>query len=581
VKEKTKRPRLGDVAPDFLAQWNSSKAATEDAMSARTERKQTPVSVQERNLDEALHRWKKDGSQIGVAGAKLERPSGPRWKTRSTHMRSARSTPSTQGACATRVRQRDESAMYGDVARKLYRAVPEAAVIEPKKPLCERVREVSADVRLLRIGGAVSRRAAPVDAGPVVENHDGKVAVLGLDFGTAFTKAVIQSAGYHYAVDWSEAIEGDDRYLMASVFSEKVDGSCVLGACQGGEWKIHDGIKLSLLSSSRTPTGVDLASAVIFQALAFRYASAWLRSTRSLRDQPIRWRLHVGLPTQSWDDTETTATFKEVAQAARLLACTPGPISRRAAIEALETTGEYDRPAVDVFPEFACQLYSYLRSAERQSDLHALIDIGAGTVDVAFFNVFVHNNETVLPIFAADVRQLGAHYLIAALAGPRGTEVQWDDRDSSMSDVDVVERIGGQVGDVERRRRLFLNAVADMLDAAKRQAKSAYATSPAFRKATTVRLFRCGGGSRIASFRKRLDEFETVTRTCSDINFQVSELVQPDNIVGKFDANFDRLSVAYGLSQHAANIGGVMRSADLTPFREPERPQMRDRDDDR
>jgi hypothetical protein len=471
--------------------------------------------------------------------------------------------------------------MYGDVASNLYRAVPGAAVIEHKKPLCERVREVSADVELLRISSAVSRPVLPADVGPVVESRDGKVAVLGLDFGTAFSKAVIQWAGYHYAVDWSEAVGGDDRYLIASVFSESVDGLCVLGGCEGAGWKVHDGIKLNLLSSSRALTDVDLANAVIFQALAFRYANSWLRSTRSLRDQPIRWRLHVGLPTQSWDDTETTATFKSVAQAARLLACGPGQISRRTAMEALGRINEVDRPAVDVFPEFACQLYSYLRSAGCQSDLHALVDIGAGTIDVAFFNVFVHNNETVLPIFAADVRQLGAHYLIAALAGPQGAKFGWDDRDSSMSDADVAGRVDCRMSDVEKRRGLFLSAVADVLDAAKRKAKSAYATSPAFRKATTVRLFLCGGGSRIASFRKRFDRIEKEARASFDISFQVSDLVLPDNIVGKFGANFDRLSVAYGLSQHRANIGGVMRSAELTPLCEPERPQMRDRDDDR
>ncbi len=65
------------------------------------------------------------------------------------------------------------------------------------------------------------------------------------------------------------------------------------------------------------------------------------------------------------------------------------------------------------------------------------------------------------------------------------------------------------------------------------------------------------------------------------IKYQVSELVRPRDIVGKLESGFDRLSVAYGLSQNAANIGSVMRSATLDPVMPRERLEDKHRDDDR
>ncbi|PRH81314.1 hypothetical protein C6N40_13325 [Arenimonas caeni] len=65
------------------------------------------------------------------------------------------------------------------------------------------------------------------------------------------------------------------------------------------------------------------------------------------------------------------------------------------------------------------------------------------------------------------------------------------------------------------------------------------------------------------------------------MKFQVSEIVRPRDIVGGDETGFDRLSVAYGLSQNAANIGYVMRSATLEPVLPSERTEGKDRDDDR
>ncbi len=458
--------------------------------------------------------------------------------------------------------------------------IPQASSPPVQKPLRQRLLEASAALDQLQISSAMSRPCDSEKLAAVIENKDGKLAILGLDFGTAFTKAVVRWSNRHYVVDWSDAVEGEDYHLLASVFSEAPDGECMLGANAQSGWSICEGIKLQLLASETASSPESMADAVIFIALAFRYVDRWLRRTIDGVDSSLRWRLHVGLPTNSWDNDATTETFKTVAQAARLLACKPGPVTGTAALAALRSASKVDRPAVDVLPEFACQIYSYLQSPERKEDLHALVDIGAGTIDIAYFNVYTRDGDQLLPIFASKVDKLGAHYLIAALSGPEGKH-DWKDEESSLADEDVGRKVGCSPNEVCDRRSLYLSSVADAFNSVTVDARKGYPTSPAFRHTAEVRLFLCGGGSRIPCLKKRFGRIAKEAKSHYQMNFQVSELVKPRDVVGTLQSGFDRLSVAYGLSQLASNIGHVVRSATLDPVIPRGPIDAKHRDDDR
>lgn len=598
------KPTLRDSAADFMAHWKASRpkepVATAgmnggDARSGRSE-----------DVDNALRNWKRGGGEATsrkgapdvqvrikrrVAAPSLTRE-GKGAKHRSntrnqeaaapTYARSELNRPSKPmgnqlGVRTSGVWQEITTRKPQKVETGSRRPPPISAPPSSARGLRQRLLEASADVRNLRIAAGMSRPRGVAGLTPVIEAQDGRLAILGLDFGTAFTKAVVRWSGRHYAVDWSDAVEGGDHHLLASVFSEAPDGRCVLGAHPAVGWSVREGIKLQLLSSDGASIDGRMADAVIFIALAFRYVDGWLRRTNREVEQGLRWRLHVGLPTKSWDSDATTETFKTVAQAARVLACMPAPVTRSAALEALRMTDQVDRPAVDVFPEFACQLYSYLLSSERREDLHALIDIGAGTLDIAYFNVFMKDGETMLPIFASEVDSLGAHYLIAALSGAENRLV-WSDSESSLSDEEVGIKLDCSPNEVGSRRSLYLSSVAEVFSLATIAAKAAYPTSPAFRREENVRLFLCGGGSRIPSLQKRFERIAREAPSCLDIRFQISDLVRPPDIVGKLHSGFDRLSVAYGLSQNAANIGSVMRSATLEPVLNRSVVEREDRD---
>lgn len=551
---------IGDSASDFMAQW---KAARSDEPAVATDPSPgTAGSRSKQDVKQALRSWKRGGGEVKVT------------KDASTDY----GRPPKKPAAFPRNKQPKEPASRPSIANSAPPRIPNPAPNE--KSLRRRLHEASADMGSLRIAAGTSRPRGLAGLAPVGEDPAGRLAILGLDFGTAYTKAVVRWSGRHYAVDWSLAVDSEAPHLLASAFSEGPDGRCELGAEERHGWSVCEGIKLKLLSAEAAGMERRMADAVIFIALAFRYVDGWLRRTNIGLEKGVRWRLHVGLPTKSWDNDATTDVFKTVAQAARVLACMPGPVTRAAAREALQMTDQVDRPAVDVFPEFACQLYSYLLSAERREDLHALIDIGAGTLDVAYFNVFMKDGEALLPVFASEVDKLGAHYLIAALAGPDNHSA-WNDGESSLSDAEVGQKLGCSPSDVYRRRSFYLSSVAKQFNQVTLAAKAIYPTSPSFRRTGSVRLFLCGGGSRIPSLKKRFERIAMEAVKVLGIKFQVSELVSPRDIVGKLESGFDRLSVAYGLSQNAANIGSVIRSATLDPLMPRERPDAKDRDEDR
>lgn len=554
------KPTLGDSASDFMAQWKAS----------RTEEPSVVIKPHHgangggRNVEQTLRSWKRGGGEVKVA------------KGTSTGFENRREKPGRPSS-GTKEHARANGPR---VVRPAPPSVSQTVPSPPPKSLRQRLLEASADVRGLQISAAMSRPRGFADLDPIVEDKEGKLAILGLDFGTAFTKAVVRWSGRHYAVDWSDAVEGEDHHLLASVFSEASDGRCVLGAHRASGWSVREGIKLQLLSSEEAGIDGRMADAVIYIALAFRYVDWWLRRSNREFEKGLRWRLHVGLPTKSWDNDATTETFKTVAQAARVLACTSSPVTRSAALKALQMTDQVDRPAVDVFPEFACQLYSYLISPERREDLHVLVDIGAGTLDVAYFNVFMKDGEALLPVFASEVDRLGGHYLIAALSGA-ANRLTWTDGESSLSDAEVGRKLDCLPKDVSSRRSLYLSSVAEVFNVATISAKATYPTSPAFQRAESVRLFLCGGGSRIPSLQERFERIAKEAAKVLGIRFQVSELVRPHDIVGKLQSGFDRLSVAYGLSQNAANIGGVIRSATLEPVLNTSAAEREDRDSSR
>lgn len=436
------------------------------------------------------------------------------------------------------------------------------------KPSPVRLEDVLADMSKLRIHAPES--LAKLDQSPdfISTAAEQASAILGLDFGTAFTKGVVQWRGKHFVVDWSSAVSGADPCLLPSTFSEHDDGRIVLGRKSGPSWVLHDGIKMRLLLSAAIHDDDAKCNAVLFVATAFRHACDWMRRRyASVATCAPPWRLHLGLPAASWDDEATASLFQTIAEAARNIAHQQHPISRESATRELRAAEISSSTTTSVMPEFACQLYSYLSSPQRQRDLHALVDVGAGTLDVAFFNVHECEGGDVLPIFSAAVEKLGTHYLIGALVGKKGESLEWQDTDSAALNDEIARKVNEPTEAVEQRRGAYLNCLADTINVGRLQAQKKYPTARAFHGEEPLRLFVCGGGCKIATIAERVRRIAEVVRKTYGMSVSVIPLPRPHGLVGDVgDEQYHRVAVAYGLSHRASNVGNVIGRRNIEPY---------------
>ncbi len=279
------------------------------------------------------------------------------------------------------------------------------------------------------------------------ENRGRAQCTIGLDFGTAFTKACVQFRGITYVVDWSLAVPGCTPSLLPGVFSSLSDGSCVLGEAGSSA---RSGLKLALMENRDYASQVDT---VVFLALATRYIRAWLFTTLKpvFSGFRVEWFVNVGLPTVPWEEPQMSALYERIAFAGWNLGTSSGKISIPKAEELVSqldgretVTQTIDRGRVKSFPEFVAQIASYVQSAQRRNDLHLLVDVGAGTVDVVIFHIGNNDYEDdCFLIHKSSIVRRGTHILLGYRAEESGLGQRvWDEEFARLGSREFESRSG-------------------------------------------------------------------------------------------------------------------------------------------
>lgn len=241
------------------------------------------------------------------------------------------------------------------------------------------------------------------------DRPDGDIdLVVGLDFGTTFSKVVIYEPGSRRSWAVPLTTHRQNPYLLHSeVFCDR--GSYSL---QSGGERLSS-LKMPFLSNSATPD--DTIHATAFLALVLDYAKQWMQNEQRgfLAGREPFWFVHVGLPTRDFENHELTEHYLGLVWSALALAAgAPNAITTRTVREVRERAlvavhnrlktlpcsiagPSIHREQVSVYPEIMAQLYGYLRS--RRWDEHnpefMLVDVGGGTVDSSVFNV-VRDNDS-------------------------------------------------------------------------------------------------------------------------------------------------------------------------------------------
>lgn len=399
--------------------------------------------------------------------------------------------------------------------------------------------------------------------------------VIGLDFGTAYTKVVIGETRARYAVPFHTLLSLRNRYLLPSLLAMDTDGSFHLGQSDQMRYCTNN-IKMKLLMEQYDESTHIEATAFLAQVL--RYARYWFFQTHSntYARHTIRWWLNVGLPSDSWEKSSLKKTYQKIAMAAWDLSVANAPINPQTTQNALHTPealqfigerlGHQDR--ISIIPEFAAQITSYIKSTRRQSDLHFLVDVGAGTLDVTTFNAHKDQFEDIFPIFEAKVAPLGSRYYVAQLLSGIQCQVAWDEEDSS-GNMDYFAKSAGLCNkELELKTMQFGKKVEDIIRNVLRTTKEKrYIKSPHYQ--IGIPTFLCGGGSSIPLYQTVLQQNRLL---------RLTSLEKPDTLAAESlgATDFHRLSVACGLSFNALDIGEVRPSSivpdDHDVMQEPIRP---------
>lgn len=424
------------------------------------------------------------------------------------------------------------------------------------------------------------------DAGRSLQHPDrqgGKAAPMvvriGVDFGTAFTKVAIRAGVDLVPVDWS-AVTGDassiGRYVMPGFVHRAPDGAYCWRRL--AESEVQGNLKLSVIEmagSDQCPTAT-----LAYLALVIRYARAFLyrhpEVGRRLVTRSLRWELNVGCPTEPHEKPEVVELFRQIARTAWRLAA--GNNLQESDIAVAWRTDEADsglETEPGVVPEFVAQIAGYLGSPQVSEGLHALIDIGAATLDVATFNVVLRNDRTSpprIPIFFSTVRPLGTHYLRHNRHSRLDLDLSWNDAAPVESADEFGQRNGKTLDEVVAVDEEFVGqivrCITGVIDGTRTSARGD-PRSAAWREGLPI--FVTGGGANCVLYRQAIEvaqrevRLRVEQRPGSSRHFRLIELNTTSGDARHIEAG-DRMTVALGLTEDAENIARVVPHRDIEPI---------------
>ena len=412
---------------------------------------------------------------------------------------------------------------------------------------------------------------------------DEREVVLGLDFGTSCVKVVIgdSALGKAFAVPFCKT-EGIAKFLLPSRL-------CQTGrvfSLEAGTHTYRD-LKLSLLASPEDP--VLQQRTVAFLALIIRRARGWLLTEHAAayKRTAIAWKLAVGLPAAQHHQSPLSALFERLSLAAWAAAGAPADVTDTAiqAFMSAEPTRDETAAGVEVtvVPEIAAQIYGFVasNSFDKQApNIYLMADVGSGTVDSSLFHVkqgkggrwdFEFYTSVVEPNGVSNLHRHRVNWWTDALAkagAPRhliddleATKLITDQQSSTpenysdyFSGVEATTRDSGKTPDEE-----FFN----LRVLAQVQGKTLWRTwkdnlLPQSSLAN-VPFFMCGGGVRM-SYYQQLEPRLSSMPGYTWLKAECWVMGVPDDLIadGVAEAEYDRLSVAYGLSR--LEVGKVVKA---------------------
>jgi hypothetical protein len=423
-----------------------------------------------------------------------------------------------------------------------------------------------------------------------VANPDIHEMALGLDFGTSSVKIVIGdlASDKAYAVPFFVA-KGIDAYLLPSRVFESSPGPDSGRETSfnllSGDLAFRD-LKLSLLAEHDSEA--RQVEVIAFLALAIQCARAWFFEEHKAIYKRVKclWQLRIGLPAATALDNKFVPLLEKILRAAWQSAGMQGEICRPAVQEVrkLGLTQEPggDDPEVRVIPEMAAQIFGFVVSTSfdvKAANHYLMVDVGAGTVDSSLFKVvpgrggqwnFEFYTAVVQPYGVSNLHAYRVNWWLSKIESVEAADVLAQELKATQFSTDLgisvpaynKDYFSGVHLDPINMNEPDLDFLAHKLifqvqgSTLWRAWKDNYLAKE---QLTKVPMFLCGGGSR-SDIYLRLEKELANVRGCPWLSAEPWQLNIPLDLVadGVNQQDFDRLSVAYGLSK--VNVGQITQA---------------------
>jgi hypothetical protein len=259
--------------------------------------------------------------------------------------------------------------------------------------------------------------------------NETRTVTIGFDFGTSFSKVIIGFFGKKVIVSFDELLEKyHSPYMIPSMVTIDSEESYHLGYCKNSKEK-HSLLKIPLLYGDIQP--IQKQRIVGYIALVLRFSRFWFLNKyfNENKSHDIIWFLNVGVPTKSWHDNKLKEEYLNLVVSSWNLSVSELKINTKNIAKSLKgeiTPKNMMYPdEIGLIPEFLSQIAAYLDSPKRQDDLHLIIDIGGGTVDIATFTVY-GRIDYLTQILDAKISLQGAHSLIKNRNSKLGIDTKWE-----------------------------------------------------------------------------------------------------------------------------------------------------------
>lgn len=412
--------------------------------------------------------------------------------------------------------------------------------------------------------------------------QDTREVAFGLDFGTSSVKVVIGDMALDkaFAVPFREA-EGLDAYLLPTrLFQTNGHYSLTEGELA------HRDLKLAFVAD---PNNLDHQIRIVaFLALVIARARGWLFNEHksAYKNTEIAWKVAVGLPAASSFDTDVAQQLHRLVLLAWHFAATSNKLSDDLIREALSSANEFAQIEVAVVPEIAAQIYGFVVSTsfdKRAANIYLMVDVGAGTVDSSLFHVkpgkggkwdFEFFTTAVEPHGVTNLHRHRVNWWTEALAHASAPKKLTDDVTSGKFFADsegplpnsYVEYFDGvKVSLVNGAKspdaEFFNNRVVTQVRG-KTLWRAWKDNLLDQRSLEGIPLFLCGGGARMEYYLALEKELE-YQQGFSWLKAEAWTMGVPGDLIaeGLADADYDRISVAYGLSR--LEVGKVIKAIPL------------------